>query len=118
MTKHDFFHGTPHDVEVFLTSYDRKAKAEADAKFEQMKYTSWLNGLYVRLAVGSCLSKKCKYPKQPYGESEAKDVIVATEEMSEEEKAEATTLFFNNLFEMQTNFEKYNKTKQQQAGEE
>lgn len=97
---------------MFITSFDKRMKTEAEANFERMKYTAWLNGMYVRIAVASCLSKKAKYPKQPYGEDEQKDVIVATEDMSEEEKAEATTLFFNNLFEMQNDFEKYNKKKQ------
>ena len=112
MTKHDFFHGTPKDVEVFITSFDKRIKTEAEATFERMKYTAWLNGMYVRIAVASCLSKKAKYPKQPYGEEEQKDVIVATEDMTEEQKAEATTLFFNNLFEMQNDFEKYKKSHQ------
>lgn len=105
MSKHDFFHGTPHDIEVFINQYDKRVRAEIDAEFERMKYNAWLNGLYVRSAVASCLSRKAKYPKEPYTEKDTNEVIVATEDMSDEVKAELTTKFFDNLFEMQRKFE-------------
>lgn len=105
MSKHDFFHGTPHDIEVFINQYDKRVRAEMDAEFERMKYSAWLSGLYVRSAVASCLSRKAKYPKEPYSEKDTNEVIVATEDMSDEVKAELTTKFFDNLFEMQKKFE-------------
>ena len=94
-------HGTPHDIELFIDFYDKRVKSEAEASFERMKYASWLNGLYVRLAVASVFSKKGKYPKEPYGNE---DHIEAREDMSDEEKEQLTQMFFDNLFEMQDSF--------------
>lgn len=105
MSKHDFMHGTPHDIELFIDFYDKRVKSEAEASFERMKYASWLNGLYVRLAVASVFSKKGKYPKEPYGnENATQDHIEAREDMSDEEKEQLTQMFFDNLLEMQDSF--------------
>lgn len=109
MSKHDFFHGTPNDIYLYLTEYDKRIKASAEADFKKMEYSAWTIGFYVRSAVASVLSKKVKYPKQPYG-AEEHNTIVVTEDMSDEEKSEITDLLFANLGEMQTKFENYKKT--------
>lgn len=115
MSKHDFMHGTPHDVELFIDFYDKRVRSEAEASFERMKYAAWLNGLYVRIAVGSVLSKRGKYPKEPYdSKNEQNEHIVAREDMSEEEKERLTGMFFDNLIEMQNSF---NEAKEE-AGED
>ena len=107
MSKYDFMHSTPSDVELYIIQYDKRIKAENELIFERMKYAAWLNGLYVRMAVGSVLSKRSKYPKEPLGSKEnTNEHIVAREDMTDEEKEELTRLFFDNLNEMQENFEK------------
>lgn len=111
MTKHDFFHSTPTDVYLFMTEYDKRLKAKTEAEFKKMEYSAWTTGFYVRIAVASVLSKKAKYPKQPYGHEE-QNTIVAREDMSAEEKAEITDLLFANLGEMQRKFENYKQSQQ------
>lgn len=111
MTKHDFFHSTPNDVWTFLQEYDKRIRAEAKARFEQIEYAAWMNGLYVQRAVASVLSKKAKYPKRPLSEENTEPTeIICTEDMSEEEKKRATDLLFGNLTQMQRDFEKANGT--------
>lgn len=111
MRKYDFMHSTPSDVDLFITEYDKRVKRETEATFEKMKYTAWLNGVYIRMAVASVLSKRAKYPKEPPGieEEDNGNHIVARENMSESEKTELTKLLFSNLEEMQKDFERTNK---------
>ena len=106
MSKHDFFHSTPHDIEIFLDGIEKSHKTEA----KKIEYVAWLNGFYVKLAVVAALNgKKSKYPSQPLGEDSNNNKnsghIVATEDMSEEEKERTRQLFLNNLLEMQKSFE-------------
>ena len=89
MSKRDFFHSTPRDIEIFLDAYDRRVKDEVESNFERMKYSSWLTGLYVQNAIGSVISKKVKYPKKPYGD------------MTKEEVTDATETFFEKLMGLQ-----------------
>lgn len=108
MTKREYMHSTPHDVDLFLQvkSDDEKQKGEI------MNYTAWLNGLYVARAVASVMSKKSKYPKKPISDkdSEFVDSIVVTEDMSEEAKEQTRQLFLGNLLEMQNDFNRTHKT--------
>ena len=110
MRKYDFMHSTPFDVELFISEYDKRKKSETEVFFERMKYTAWLNGVYIRMAVASVLSKRAKYPKEPPGTEEESNGnhIVAREDMSESEKTELTKLLFSNLEEMQKDFERTN----------
>ena len=102
MTKHDFFHSTPNDIEIFLNAWEERTKGEVEANFERMKYSSWLTGLYVQNAIASCFSKKCKYPRRPYGDNEVEDVeIVTKEEMTQSEVIDATETFFDRLLKLQ-----------------
>ena len=56
-------------------------------------------------AVSAVLNgRKRRYPKEPLSQSKS-DVIVATEDMSEEQKAVLTDQLFANLEEMQHQFE-------------
>ena len=103
MSKHDFFHSTPNDIEIFIDQFLKRRKWEMDVYFERMRYTAWLNGLYVQNAVASVLSKRATYPKEPYGNS--KEVTIeATEDMSEEEKDFARKALLQNLLGMQEEF--------------
>ena len=108
-------HSTPSDVELFIREYDKRLKREAEVSFEHMKYAAWLNGIYVRIAVASVLSRKAKYPKEPPGMEDNKEEIIANENMSEEEKTKLTKMLFSNLEEMQKDFE---RTKQSAGGSE
>lgn len=100
MSKKEFFHSTPNDIDVFIDQYDKLKKHETEADFERMKYSAWLTGLYVRTAVASVLSKKAKYPKQPFGEEQQIQHIEVTEDMSEEEKQKAREQLASNLMDL------------------
>ena len=108
MTKHEYMHSTPHDVDLFL----QVKSDEEKQKGEIMNYTAWLNGLYVARAVASVMSKKSKYPKKPISDkdSEFVDSIVVTEDMSEEAKEHTRQLLLGNLLEMQNDFNRTHKT--------
>lgn len=108
MSKQSFFHGTPNDISIYIEEYDKRVKAETEAQYERLKYGSWLQGLYIRSAVASVLSKRAKYPKRPYGEEDnnGNGEINCTEDMSEEQKQDALNRFFGNLEEMQKQFER------------
>ena len=100
MSKKEFFHSTPNDIDVFIDQYDKLKKHEAEADFERMKYSAWLTGLYVRTAVASVLSNKAKYPKKPFGEEEQIQHIEVTDDMSEEEKEKAREQLASNLMDL------------------
>ena len=107
MSKHDFFHSTPNDIEIFLDGIAKRRSLD----IKRDEYLAWLHGFYVKLAIQEGLhgSSKAKYPQYPLGQ-EPKDAansghIVATEDMSEEEKERTRQLFLNNLLEMQRSFE-------------
>lgn len=107
MSKKEFFHSTPSDIYLFLEEKNRDKEEALKRESEVINYTAWLHGLYVANAVASVMSKKSKYPKHPLGDKDNsnKDEIVAREDMSDEEKAYLTEVFFSNLTEMQNNFE-------------
>lgn len=107
MSKKEFFHSTPSDIYLFLEEKNKDREDSLKRESEVINYTAWLHGLYVANAVASVMSKRSKYPKHPLdGEDNSyKDEIVAREDMSDEEKAYLTEIFFSNLTEMQNNFE-------------
>lgn len=120
MTKQQYFHSTPNDVYMVLDAKRQEIEADAKTRAEIIQYQAWLNGVYVRSAVASVLSKKAKYPKNPIerkGDKIETDEIVATEDMPEAEKQRARELFIQNLFELQTEFEKTHKQAQTGDGE-
>ena len=49
MSKHDFFHSTPNDIDIFIKEYDSRYEREIKLKTEEIEYSSWLNGMYVRI---------------------------------------------------------------------
>lgn len=100
MSKRQFFHSTPNDIDLFITQHDEERRDVLKAEAEKIQYTAWLNGAYIRLAVASVLSKKSKYPKKPPGEQEQVQHIEVTEDMSEEEKNDALEKLTKNLEEL------------------
>ena len=57
MSSHEFW-----DEDVDLVNFYVKAE-----KYRQTKLNNqlWIEGIYIRLAIGSCLSKGVKYPEKP-----------------------------------------------------
>ena len=85
-----------------MDEYDKRKRNEAELNFERMKYNAWLSGLYVQLAVGSCLSKKCKYPKEPFGEDDVQDAVIEVREnATQEEIVSAEENFFERIMILQ-----------------
>lgn len=84
-----FKHLNPRKLEPFKIAYENKQK--------EMNYYSWLNGLYVKSAIISCLSKDAKYPQEPFGtndeENESEDD--STKTISDAEKFAMFALRFN-----------------------
>lgn len=61
-----FWHLNPRKLEPFKAAYQKKLEID--------NQNAWLQGQYIRLAVGSVLDgKKCKYPKEPFNMGEEKD---------------------------------------------
>ena len=105
MTKREFFHSTPKEIEIFLDGKVKQRKTEAKTS----EYIAWIHGYYVKLAVLSALNgRKAKYPARPLSEENQDNgnsgYIVATEAMSEEDKERTRQLFLENLQEMQRSF--------------
>jgi len=50
------------DDDVELINYYSKAEEIRQIKLNNQL---WLQGAYIQMAIGSCLSKSVKYPKQP-----------------------------------------------------
>lgn len=100
MSKRDFFHSTPNDIEIFIDEFDKRYRTELEVQSKHLEYGAWLNGLYVRMAVASTLSKKAKYPKEPFGDKQKQESITVTEDMSEEEKEKARQEFAKNMMEL------------------
>lgn len=101
MSKHDFFHSTPNDIDIYIKEYDARYEREIKLKAEEIEYSSWLNGMYVRIAVASVLNgKKVKYPKKPLDSKNVPQNIEVTEDMSEEEKEKVRQQFADNMREL------------------
>lgn len=46
--------------------YRKVHEKEEQKKADMMDYYAWLNGLYVKSAIISCLGKNSKYPEKPF----------------------------------------------------
>lgn len=68
-----FWRLNPRKLEPFRKAYQ--------IKNEQEDYLAWLQGSYIRIAVGSCLDgRKCKYPEQPLSRNSAEKREIPGEE--------------------------------------
>lgn len=56
----------PDTILPFKKSWENNQKRQYDYD----NHVAWLHGLYIRSAIGSAMSKKNKYPKQPFGKEE------------------------------------------------
>lgn len=57
-----FFTLDPHTIKPFEKAYQIKTKDEAQV----MNYNAWLIGKYICSSIASCLSRKAKYPSEPF----------------------------------------------------
>lgn len=81
---------TPLAIRMEIEGYTERKKNEE----EMIEHQSWLNGYYTMYAIGSNLSKKIKYPKNPL---EEEMVIVEDMELTEDEKISWRKKIFSKL---------------------
>lgn len=74
MSKHEFFHSTIRDVNIFLYAYQKREREN----IKMMEYNAWLNGIYIRSAIASCFDKKHEYPENPLAKKDIKSIAVRT----------------------------------------
>ena len=56
-----------------MNIYQEEYKRSLEEKQQMVDYEAWLQGQYQIASIGAALSKKCKYPNQPFSmESEEK----------------------------------------------
>lgn len=115
MSKREYFHSTPADVDLFLDEKAKERKEQFEREDKLHDYLAWLHGVYTMKAVAAVLNgRKSRYPKEPLSQKQQSEVIVATEDMSDEQKQILTDQFFANLEEMQHQF---NQTHNVQTGD-
>lgn len=56
----------PKKLESFVTAFKQKTEFEFKKKKEEINFSAWLSGVYFGEAVSALLSKKSKYPKEPF----------------------------------------------------
>lgn len=101
MTEHQFRHSTLSEINLRL----KKFKEEKEYRQKEIEYHSWLTGAYVQKAIGSCLSKKIKYPENPLEEKVISEEIELTEEKADFYRKE----FLKRLQRMEKRFNNSNK---------
>lgn len=101
MTEHQFRHSTLSEINLRL----KKFKEEKEYRQKEIEYHSWLTGAYVQKAIGSCLSKKIKYPENPLEENVISEEIELTEEKADFYRKE----FLKRLQRMEKRFNNSNK---------
>lgn len=101
MTENQFRHSTLSEINLRL----KKFKEEKEYRQKEIEYHSWLTGAYVQKAIGSCLSKKIKYPENPLEEKVISEEIELTEEKADFYRKE----FLKRLQRMEKRFNNSNK---------
>lgn len=81
MTKKEFLHSTPHDVNVFIDAYNKKQENE----IRLLELSAWKNGLYVLEAIATAFDEKHTYPENPLLKEQRQNEIEKGEQKSEEE---------------------------------
>lgn len=85
-------------MDIYQDVFIKNRKEE----FEKIDYTAWLNGRYISEAIGSCFSKKAKYPTQPYSYKNLEQNENISDDLRAEiaaKKFEAFAEVFNKKFE-------------------
>lgn len=101
MTEHEFLHSTLREINLRL----KKFKEEKEYRQKEIEYQCWLTGAYVQMAIGSCLSKKVKYPENPLEEKVVSEEVELTEEKADFYRKE----FLKRLQRMKKRFNNANK---------
>lgn len=82
-----FWHLNPRKLEPFKMAYQKRLEID--------NHNAWIQGQYIRLAIGSVLDgKKCKYPEEP--------LFAKEEGLSSEEKFLAWIEVYNANFDKKT----------------
>lgn len=84
-----FWDINPRIINIYQEDYRRKI----EERQKLMDYEAWLRGQYQMASIGAALSKKCKYPKQPFSMQEEEKGL------SEEDKFLLWVDEFNRRFE-------------------
>lgn len=79
-----------------------------EQRAKDVNETAWINGIYMCHAIGSCLSKKAKYPSEPLEIVTKKE---DTKELTKEEKTLQREKLIASLRIMKMNFDKANPDK-------
>lgn len=88
----DFWNLTPITLSIVI-----QAKCEKQKEYLEIQDNyNWQLGQYIRLAVGSCLSDKCKYPTKPLFSKLENEERELSEQEKQNERLKAK-LFFSNL---------------------
>lgn len=61
-----FWNINPRIINIYQEEYRRRIEEQQ----RLMDYEAWLRGQYQMASIGAALSKKCKYPKQPFSMQE------------------------------------------------
>lgn len=89
MNEKEFLHSTPKYINMFIEAYEKKIEYEID----MIKYQSWLTGYYTLNAIGCSLSKKNKYPDNPFEEKKKSIKEIAKNNGKTEEEINQQLLY-------------------------
>lgn len=79
----------------YLYMYQEEYIREKEEQMKLMDIAAYYQGLYVQQAIGSCFSKRAKYPKKPLSMKNAEKK--QTKEMTEEEYYDAMKQAIRNM---------------------
>lgn len=91
-------YGIPLDVfwklnPKYMYMYQDEYIREKEEHVKMLDISAYFNGLYVRQAISSCISKRAKYPEKPFS------IVKKEKPLSEEEKFKLWVAEFNKRFE-------------------
>lgn len=98
MTPHDYWYEDPNWFWVMRETHNKRMREDID----KMNYNSWLGGLYIMYAIGSCFSKNTRYPSEPLNLGNDNKIIDEDEKKKIEAKKVVKT--YNNLKNWSSSF--------------
>lgn len=108
MTKHEFLHSTMRDVDLRI----EKFREEKEYRVKEIKYQSWLTGLFVLNAIGCSFSKGMKYPDNPIEvDHKSMDKIAKETGKTKEELTQEEQYFSMRVRQANANIDKIRKKK-------
>lgn len=89
MSEDRFWESNPKTLKPYIEAFkQRSMKDDSD---------NWMLGQYIRLAIGSALDKKCKYPEKPMMQDMEDRRIIDGSNLSEDEQAIARMKIMKSL---------------------